>query len=93
MSVFVVTYDLRNKESDNYENLFKVIEAAATGQAWHCLDSTWLIESSYSATQIRDACWTAMFADDKIFVMQYAPPHSAWNGFDGACQQWLQTHM
>ena len=93
MSIFVISYDLRNKESSNYEELFKVIKAAAVGQAWHCLDSTWLIESNYSAEQIRTACWAKMYSDDKVIVVQYAPPHSAWEGFTGECQTWLQTHM
>lgn len=91
MSIYVITYDLRNKDSDNYEDLFKAIKAL--GSWWHCLDSNWLVVCDHSAVVIRNHLWQHMRNDDKLLVVKYAPPESAWAGFTGDCATWLKTNM
>lgn len=93
MATYVIGYDLHPKRGETYTNLIKAIESY--GNYWHCLDSTWLVQTPQSATQVRDFLWKHMSADDQLLVVKAsgAPNHqAAWQGFTGTCQSWLQNH-
>lgn len=64
MAVYNVSYDLR-KSGKNYTGLYDEIKK----RDWaHILDSTWLISTTESATQLRDRLRTTMDEDDSIFI-------------------------
>jgi len=91
MAIFVVGYDIHPSKGETYHELIDAIKAL--GDWWHCLDSTWLLSCDLTAVQIRDTLWNHMKSDDKLLVVKYAPPGSAWVGFSGNCQTWLKSHM
>jgi len=91
MTIYVIGYDLHPVKGETYEELIAAIKKI--GSWWHCLDSTWLVQSDQSATQIRDTLWHHMRADDQLIVVGYAPPKAAWVGFKDDCQSWLTSNM
>jgi hypothetical protein len=92
MTNYLIGYDL-DKPSQNYEELFKAIKSLSGSRGWwHCLDSTWIIQSDLSAAHIRDLLWAHMGASDKLLVTALTRP-SAWQGFDEGCNSWLKNNM
>jgi hypothetical protein len=93
MTIFTVGYDER--EGEDYTALIKALQGFSGW--WHCLDSTWLIESNMSAIQIRDHLWPNMHKGDKLLVLYYLPAKSggqyAWQGFDKNCGEWLNNNL
>jgi len=99
MAIFMVGYDLH--EGQNYKNLEDAIKAL--GSWWHCLDSTWLVESDQTALVIRDLLRPHIKSDDCLLVMRYGNTHSgfganaAWYGFTenrpSTCQDWLKSNL
>lgn len=89
MSTYAITYDL-NRPGQNYDDLFEAIKA--TGNWWHCLDSTWLVKSALSAAQIRDSLNTKLDANDKLLVVALSG-EGAWAGFNSDCSRWLKENL
>ena len=96
MSLFVVLYDER--AGQNYAPLIAELETFANW--WHCLDSTWIIETDLLAAALRDQLWAKMNSGDKLLVLNYVPykdggGHSAWRGFTNpaVCGEWLKANM
>jgi hypothetical protein len=92
MTIYMIGYDLHPKNGETYGELISALKTVGTTW-WHCLDSTWLIISSKTSTQIRDELWKHMKSDDQLLVVAYAPHDSAWAGFSGNCQDWLKSNM
>jgi hypothetical protein len=84
----MIGYDLH--EGEDYADLIDAIKTYGTW--WHCLDSTWLIESTDTALEIRDNLWQHMLEGDKLLVICYKRP-AAWAGFKGNCQTWLKDKL
>jgi hypothetical protein len=91
MAVYVVGYDIHPTKGETYEELITAIKDL--GDWWHCLDSTWLVSTTRTAVQMRDALKPHLRTDDQLLVVAYAPPSSAWFGFKDDCQTWLKNHM
>jgi hypothetical protein len=92
MAIYMIGYDLHPKQGETYEKLIEAIENVGTAR-WHCLESTWLVATTKTAAEIRDELWNHMRGDDRLLVVQYAPPYTAWIGFSGDCAGWLTTNM
>lgn len=73
--VYLITYDL-NKAGKNYDGLYKAIRAF--GNPWHYLDSTWLIETKYSATQVYNQLAKEVDKDDYLFVVKVSQDYQGW---------------
>lgn len=94
MAVYVIGYDLHPKKGETYDNLIKAIQDLGTW--WHCLDSTWMVDSSLDAGGIRDALRPHMYKDDQLLVVKYASSGGgrwAYSGFTGDCAQWIKDHL
>jgi hypothetical protein len=90
VAIYVVGYDIHPKAGETYGELVKALESLGT--YWHCLDSTWMIKTDLSASQVRDKLWAHMRADDQLLVVTYSRP-AAWSGFSGECQSWLKNNL
>ena len=90
MKIYLIGYDL-DKPGQNYTNLIAAIEKAFDTR-WHCLDSTWLVKSDYTAVQIRDYLQTHIDASDKLLVATVTKD-AAWFGFNKACSDWLIANL
>jgi hypothetical protein len=87
--VFLVTYDLHNPQRD-YAPVHAAIKALG---AWcHCLESTWLVESSRSVGQIRDEVKAAADSNDTILVL---PIGGSWASYNLPADRvsWLHRHV
>ncbi len=90
MKTYLVTYDL-NAPGQNYNALYDAIKAQGTW--WHCLDSTWMVASNLSSSQIRDNLMPHIDSNDKLLVVEQAKFNSAWTGFDKQCSDWLKANL
>ncbi len=64
----LVTYDL-NRPGQQYATLYEGIKSLGTH--WHCLDSTWLLKTSYSTEQVRDHLKKFIDTNDKLLVVDF----------------------
>ena len=88
MAVMLITYDL-NTPGQKYEKLYEAIKAEANGYT-HLLDSTWLIVSSSTVSDVSRRIRAAALDDgDHIFVVKVGGanragwlPKSKWDWID-----------
>lgn len=86
----MVGYDLNNPGKD-YAKLIEAIKSC--GSWWHHLDSTWLVQTSQSATQVRDYLRPMQDPNDELLVMNVTKDASAWAGFNAEGSQWLKNAL
>lgn len=68
--VYLVTYDL-NKEDKDYSGVIQAIKDASTGVWTHCMESTWLIQSSMkSEVEVFNAVKPHLDANDNCLVVR-----------------------
>ena len=87
MSTFEICYDLR-QPGRNYSALHKAIESYGT--YYHCLESTWIVRTDSSATQIRDYLLQFVDSNDAVLVTKLAG-EAAWYGI--VHSDWLQRQL
>ncbi|WP_028863975.1 hypothetical protein [Psychromonas aquimarina] len=75
MTVYCVSYDL-NKTGQNYNGLYKELEKSSG--YWHYLDSTWLIATSETATQLFARLKAYVDDNDSMLVIRVTTEHSGW---------------
>jgi hypothetical protein len=90
MSTYLVGYDL-DKPGQKYKNLEEEIKAL--GAWWHHLDSTWLVVSELSTTQVRDRLQQHIDANDKLIVVRVTGTEAAWYGFSEEGGQWIKDNL
>ncbi|VWD12387.1 hypothetical protein BLA18628_03296 [Burkholderia aenigmatica] len=91
MAVYFIGYDLTRKQFQNYENLIAAIKAYKT--YWGNLDSTWLIETTQSSSQIRDNLRQHIHNDDRLLVARLQG-EAAWTGnFSNTASDWLKNTL
>lgn len=81
--LFVISYDLKSPGKD-YSSLYEVIKSF--GAWWHYLDSTWIIRSQRSVSDISDLIRQRMDANDRLIVAAISVhdtdgwlPQKAWD--------------
>ena len=84
MAKYLITYDL-NKPGQNYSDLYDSIKGFGSWR--HPLDSTWFVETTKNATQIRDALKGDLDSGDKLFVTKVDSSWASYNLSDLA--SWL----
>jgi hypothetical protein len=89
MATYNISYDLRRPGQD-YESLHEAIKRLGTW--WHHLESTWVVVTNMSATQVRDALTRELDANDKILVVR-SSSEGAWRGFNDRGSAWLQENL
>ena len=89
MNTYVVGYDL-NKPGQNYTELIKALQAYPDW--WHYLDSTWVIKTNKTTTQIRDDLKQHIDASDELLVVRLSG-EGAWTGFVEKASNWLLANL
>ena len=85
--VYLITYDL-NKKGQNYDKLYEAIKSL--GSWWHYLDSTWLVETSYSASQISEKLRKEGIDDnDNLLVFRLLKDYAGW--LSKEAWQWIES--
>lgn len=88
MALYQISYDLRKQR--NYEALFERIKAY--GSWCHALESSWVISTAQSATQVCNNLLQVMDGDDGLLVTCLAS-EAAWYGLDTIVSNWLKTQI
>jgi hypothetical protein len=87
--VYIVTYDLSNP-GRNYEFLLKRIKAY---NAWARLgDSSYLVLTEHSATQLRDNLTLALDSNDSLYVGLMGNS-AAWSGLGDEVSNWIKNNQ
>lgn len=89
MTTQLISYDL-NSPGQKYTNLIEDIKAASNGAWWHNLDSTWLIKTSLSSSDLRDRLVKHIDSGDELLVVDVTGDARAWHGFKGSASTWLK---
>ena len=88
MAAYVISYDL-NKPGQNYNQLYEAIKRNCPTH-WRCLDSTWIVDYSNGATQLRDNLTPYIDSNDKLLVARLSN-EAAWYGFNTNGSAWLKN--
>lgn len=90
MALYVLTYDVREKNHD-YTKLYEPLES---WKAAHLQNSVWLVDRSSTAAQLRDAMKTHMHSDDTIGVVELSPTGD-WAALKArqTGTDWLKSHI
>jgi hypothetical protein len=91
MTTFVIGYDIHPSKGETYDELIEAIKIVGSTW-WHHLDSTWVVVSSKTAVQIRDALIPHLRSDDQLLVAVLAG-EAAWTGFNEKGSGWLKTNL
>jgi len=86
---YLIGYDL-NKSGQDYSTLINKIKELGTW--WHCLDSTFIIKTAYSAVEIRNYLQNYIDSNDELLVVGLTA-EAAWAGFDKNCSDWLLNNI
>lgn len=90
MAVHAISYDLHDPGQD-YSDLHDAIESI--GDSCHVLESTWLVESSKSPSEIRDELKSHIDSNDRLLVVKKCETGSTWaTTFSSDCTDWLHDH-
>lgn len=88
MKVYQVSYDLRKQR--NYEALYERIKRY---EGWcHALESSWVIATNQSASQIRDNLMQVLDQDDGLLVTRLKG-EAAWHGLGQGNSDWLKQQL
>jgi hypothetical protein len=91
IQTFLIGYDL-NKPGQDYKDLFAAIDALDPAR-WHCLDSTWMINSALNAAGIRDALLPHIDSNDRLMVVTLAKGAAWTTSFNTGCQDWMRRYL
>lgn len=86
----LVGYDL-HKPVQNYPGLIDCIKGF--GAWWHHLDSTWLVVTALSASELRDKLGTYIDGDDELLVIDVTGDSWASKGLTAKANDWLRQHV
>lgn len=86
MAIILVTYDLK-APGRNYEPVHSYLRSFT-----HCkqMESLWLLDTTLTTVQIRDALSGLIDRNDTTFVVRLSNG-SPWNSWNYACADWLNS--
>jgi hypothetical protein len=90
MKTYLISYDLHNPGRD-YQSVHTAIKALASNWC-HQLESLWLINSSYTATEIRDSVQRAGDSNDELFVITLGS-HWATLNAGNLKNEWIKNNL
>jgi hypothetical protein len=91
MAVFVICYNLDGSVVA-LDDLIEQTIMDLSSKWWHRLASTWLVESSLSAMQIRDALGKKTGSTTQLLVVKCSDS-ACWHGFSDISGEWLQSNF
>lgn len=90
MPTLMIGYDL-NLPGQDYTDLIARIKTH--GAWWHHLDSTWLVDTTMSAKQVRDDLKGLIDSDDELLVIDISGDDWSTFGINDSGNQWLHDHL
>lgn len=89
MAIYLVTYDL-SAPGRNYDALYEHLRSYGTYS--HPVESVWLVKSSRTAAEVRDATKKHLDGNDKLLVVE-AGSSAAWRNLRDATSDWLRKQL
>jgi len=74
--MYLVSYDLKGGDSADYSTLYAEFEKF--DDCKRCLQSSWLVVTNKSASEVRDLLRAQMREHDLIVVVPYGENRSSW---------------
>ena len=90
MATLLIGYDL-NAPGKDYSKLIEQIKAV--GAWWHHLDSTWLVKTNKTASQLRDDLGAFVDADDELLIIDVSGDFWATKGIAKSGSDWLHNNL
>jgi hypothetical protein len=87
VKTYIIGYDLVTPGQD-YKKLFEAIKSYPG--YYHMLDSTWLVQSSKTASEICNHLMQYIDRNDKLFVGGWTG-EGAWYGLEEEGSKWLKA--
>lgn len=89
MKKVLFTYDLnRDQHTDKWERVKEAIVKTFPTH-WRRLTTTWIVETDWSAAQVRDWLAPMLDSDDELLVVVLTG-EAAWSGIDERGSEWLK---
>ncbi len=73
--VYQISYDLK-KPGQDYSGLFEAIKSL--GSWWHYLESSWLVDTHYNASQIFERVKGHIDQNDLILIIGVTNDYAGW---------------
>ena len=73
--IYAINYDL-HRPGQNYDSLYDAIKSC--GAWWHYLGSTWLVDTSLSATQIWNKIQPHTDKNDSFLIIGVTREYTGW---------------
>lgn len=90
MNTYLISYDLRRPGKD-YPTLHEHIKSY--GNWAKPLESVWLIKSSRSAEQVRNAIQQHVDGNDKVLVIDVTSRAAAWVNLAKEVSDWIHNQL
>lgn len=88
MFIYMISYDL-NSPGQRYKELREKIESLG---AWcHYLESTYLLKTSHTITQVSDAITPYLDGSDRLLLCEIKKPIKGW--LSDAQWKWIHENM
>ncbi|MFF8326083.1 hypothetical protein ACH49M_12680 [Rhodococcus qingshengii] len=87
MATKLIAYDL-NSPGQKYDDLIAAIKDL--GAWWHHLDSTWLVKTTLTTSELRDVLQKHLDAGDELLVVDVSGDSRSWRGFNDSASKWLK---
>lgn len=88
MRTYLIGYDLK-KPGKDYTTLIAGIKQL--GDWWHYLDSTWIVKTNSSASDIRDELKPLIDPNDQLLVVRLQGDWASWLNVEG--NDWLSENL
>ena len=91
MSLYIVSYDLNEKESRSYKDLYDALQAYPY---WaHPLESTWVISAEQSAKEINERLRLFLGQNDNLLVVEFKKDADYWGWLSKTFWEWLKKRI
>lgn len=89
MNKILFTYDLNKEVSAAKRAQLREAITSTFPTHWSRLTTTWIVETSLTAAQVREWVAQHLDANDELFVVDITGKAAAWQGIDAKGSSWL----
>lgn len=84
---FLISYDLKNKSTETYQDLFKKLESFEEYR--HILESGWIIKSNKNVQQVYEEMLPYFKSNDRFFINKLADNIQGF--LDDSDWKWIES--
>jgi hypothetical protein len=89
MAIHMIRCELNPAKGSAYESLAETVKGIGSGW-WRCFDSTWLVMTTKTVDEVRDALAPHLQGNDRLMVVAYGG--AALAGFNDVHLGWLSEN-